>query len=60
MTDISLDKKACTMEETQPNNDFSNIHVQNLVYKAIKKKVLDSQAPPRPPKWLRIDPFFCV
>ena len=28
--------------------------------KAIKKKVLDSQAPPRPPKRLRIDPFFCV
>ena len=28
--------------------------------KAIKKKVLDSQAPPRLPKRLRIDPFFCV
>ena len=28
--------------------------------KAIKKKVLDSQAPPRPPKRLRIDPFSCV
>ena len=28
--------------------------------KAIKKKVLDSQAPPRLPKRLRIYPFFCV
>ena len=28
--------------------------------KAIKKKVLDSQAPSRLPKRLRIDPFFCV
>ena len=28
--------------------------------KAIKKKVLDSQAPPRLPKRLRIYSFFCV
>ena len=41
--------------------NFQKISLKSdFIHKAIKKKVLDSQAPPRLPKRLRIDPFFCV
>ena len=36
----------------------SNLY--NKISKAIKKKVLDSQALPHLPERLRINPFFCV